>query len=245
MLIFNRKLSSNNIRKVTRSQSFTEKRCTTPITPSSQRKKLSAVEAKADIPAVGGRKFFKHKSPASASKAIGSSVIIRKGFNLKFVPMRSSPNVLKAKQKTNTKSKQSVPKGNKTRHNKDKRNIVLASPIHTTSDILTTDSACHTDQTELSSPERASNGSHLEREVDASMDLFPTSSEAGSSRPSEVPSAASSMNDLSDLSSVISGPSLRSRGKDPTDGKKYFSIFSSQGSAKSSPIQHKRFVLSY
>ena len=33
---------------------------------------------------VKGHKFFKHKSPASASKAVGG-IIIKKGFNLKFV----------------------------------------------------------------------------------------------------------------------------------------------------------------
>lgn len=38
---------------------------------------------------IPGRKFFKSKSPASSSKAMGS-VIISKGFNLKFLPKRRS-----------------------------------------------------------------------------------------------------------------------------------------------------------
>ena len=36
---------------------------------------------------VGRRRFFRHKSPSSASKAFGG-IIIGKGFNLKFVPSR-------------------------------------------------------------------------------------------------------------------------------------------------------------
>jgi hypothetical protein len=53
---------------------------------------------------VNGRKFFKHKSPASASKAIGG-IIVRKGFNLHFVrgllnkDFGQSPNMKKGPSK--------------------------------------------------------------------------------------------------------------------------------------------------
>lgn len=55
---------------------------------SHQCEKVPTSSDKSDTP-VPGRKFFKSKSPASASKCLGS-VIINKGFNLKFLPKRRS-----------------------------------------------------------------------------------------------------------------------------------------------------------
>lgn len=60
-----------------------KKESKTPVTP------VPAVVQNIINEQIPGRKFFKSKSPASASKAMGS-VIISKGFNLKFLPKRRS-----------------------------------------------------------------------------------------------------------------------------------------------------------
>lgn len=52
----------------------------------SEKNSLSSDQSGTPVP---GRKFFKSKSPASASKCLGS-VVISKGFNLKFLPKRRS-----------------------------------------------------------------------------------------------------------------------------------------------------------
>lgn len=60
-----------------------------PVTPTRYPPAPQAVEPSDEDPPVSAttpnnRKFFKHKSPASASRAVGG-IIIGKGFNLKFV----------------------------------------------------------------------------------------------------------------------------------------------------------------
>ncbi|XP_071118827.1 N-acetyltransferase ESCO2-like [Haliotis cracherodii] len=59
-----------------------------------------------------GKKFFRTKSPANADKMVGS-IVVRKGFNLKFVPKRLSGNLWEK----STKSK-SAKKGKKTPQSK-------------------------------------------------------------------------------------------------------------------------------
>ena len=54
------------------------------IPPAPQAAKPSDEDAPVDATPPNNRKFFKHKSPASASRVVGG-IIVRKGFNLKFV----------------------------------------------------------------------------------------------------------------------------------------------------------------
>ena len=54
-----------------------------------------------------GNKFFKHRSPASASKIVGS-VIVRKGFDLKFIPRRLSTKFWKESPKKDKNNKKKL-----------------------------------------------------------------------------------------------------------------------------------------
>ncbi|XP_071145249.1 N-acetyltransferase ESCO2-like [Mytilus edulis] len=75
-----KKSSPKSAKKVTAAN---KKESKTPVTP------VPAEVQNIINEQIPGRKFFKSKSPASASKAMGS-VIISKGFNLKFLPKRRS-----------------------------------------------------------------------------------------------------------------------------------------------------------
>ncbi|XP_021379039.1 N-acetyltransferase ESCO1-like [Mizuhopecten yessoensis] len=185
-----------------------------------------------------GRKFFKHKSPASASKVIGSSVIIRKGFNLKFVPSRNSKSAgLIGKKKAKKPGK--VSKSSKPHEVKSGERNVSETLINT--ETSTTDSACHSTMSDVSASEQESQKTIAQpEEVGASEDLFPDGSEVteDSSPALDCSSLASSM---TDLTSVESGPTLRNRGKNPVTGKTLFPIFtSSKNSPKSSPVLIQR-----
>ncbi|XP_060077410.1 N-acetyltransferase ESCO1-like [Ylistrum balloti] len=184
---------------------------------------------------VNGRKFFKHKSPASASKVVGSSVIIRKGFNLKFVPSRNSKSAKLTNKKKSKKIRKESKTINKAIENKSVEENISETAVNV--DIPTTDSACHSVMSETLVSEPDYQSSAQSEQAGASEDLFPESLN-GSNPSSNCSSLASSM---TDLTSVDSGPSLRSRGKDPITGKPFFSIFnSSQNTPKSSPLLSRR-----
>ncbi|XP_033729276.1 N-acetyltransferase ESCO2-like [Pecten maximus] len=180
-----------------------------------------------------GRKFFKHKSPASASKVVGSSVIIRKGFNLKFVPSRNSKSAGLMKKK---KSKKLV---KESKISKSVEGKLSETSINI--DTPTTDSACHSTMSEVSTAEPECLTSVQPEQFGASEDLFPDSSDVCSDVTKDNDNSASNCSSLAssmtDLTSVVSGPSLRNRGKDPVTGKTFFPIFnSSQNSPRSSPL---------
>ncbi|KAK3584896.1 hypothetical protein CHS0354_021770 [Potamilus streckersoni] len=66
-----------------------------------------------ETPDSSGKKFFKHRSPGDSAKLLGS-IVVRKGFNLKFVPKRQLSD--KAVKETTDKKKNSDKK-NKPKHN--------------------------------------------------------------------------------------------------------------------------------
>ncbi|XP_069127189.1 N-acetyltransferase ESCO2-like [Argopecten irradians] len=182
-----------------------------------------------------GRKFFKHKSPASASKTVCSSVIIRKGFNLKFVPAKNvKKDVLVKKKKSKPKKESTTTKSIELKPVEGK-----ISETQINVDIPTTDSACHSAMSEVWTTEPDSQTPSVQGEIGASEDLFPDISEASSdvTKDNHPPSNCSSLaSSRTDLTSLESGPIVR-REKEAVNGKALFPIFNSaKNTPRSSPL---------
>ncbi|XP_041358485.1 N-acetyltransferase ESCO2-like [Gigantopelta aegis] len=184
-------------------------------------------------PAVPGnqKKFFKHRSPASASKSVGS-VIVRKGFNLKFMPRRLNTNFWKeSSKKDKDKNKQSSKKVNGSSRSVTKPVKVCKNVTNDTSSVVfdITYDFQPLDDTVKKTTESNSTGSKANDENETLVNHSPTSSISLLSEihPGVTDSLQSctgsqdlfSTDDRSELSDVCASSSSS------TSGKKMFPIF--------------------
>lgn len=182
------------------------------------------------------KKFFKHKIPASADKS--RSVVVRKGFNLKFMPKQRTHQSSKQKKKkkkiiytgkiknvdscpyniTLHKSFYDISQDETSREMKEKQTHMLNVNVCNDSD-LTTDSACH-----IETPDSTCLSDSEKEQFPGSADLF--SSRSGASGRSTP--ISENFSDISDLS----GPSNRVT-RSQEQGRKLFPIFNSNSSPES------------
>lgn len=94
-----------------------------------------------NTPPSSGKKFFRTKSPASANKAVGS-VIIGKGFNLKFVPKRKLSTESLQNSTTAAKKQKQVKSDKKLKKKTTYETLNLCSPVTRDQKVLVEKNDC-------------------------------------------------------------------------------------------------------